>query len=317
MGIPEPRRILGGHKSRLEYVCGVAIDPVSREIYTVNNDTFDNMVVFSRDQNGDVVPLRELSVDHSAWGLSLDRDHDEVAVTSQQLHKVAIYRRTAQGKEAPVRIIQGNKTGLADPHGVSIDGKNDEIVVANQGSWQHIETGASRNSWAEEKKHSGVKELSQSTGRFDLPSIRVYSRTANGDVAPLRTIQGSKTGLNLPAGVAVDAVNNEIVVANDGGNSVLFFSRTANGNVAPLRSIGGPATGLKNPVGVSIDAKNDEIGVTNWGDHSANFYRRTARGNVKPLRSIRGAPPNQPLAGFGNPGALAYDPNREQVLVPN
>ena len=70
-------------------------------------------------------------------------------------------------------------------------------------------------------------------------SIIVYSRTANGNVAPIRTISGAPTGLNGPGGIAVDTVNNEIVVANWTGNSITVYSRTANGNVAPIRTISG------------------------------------------------------------------------------
>src|SRR5690349_10364966 len=61
-------------------------------------------------------------------------------------------------------------------------------------------------------------------------SVTVYARTANGDVAPLRTISGAATGLNLPEGLAVDSVNNELVVANVGGNSITVYAWSANGN---------------------------------------------------------------------------------------
>jgi DNA-binding beta-propeller fold protein YncE len=53
---------------------------------------------------------------------------------------------------------------------------------------------------------------------------------ANGDAAPLRTIQGRLSQLDWPMGVAVDEVANEIIVANNGDNSVLIFPRTANGD---------------------------------------------------------------------------------------
>src|SRR6266496_2907899 len=71
-------------------------------------------------------------------------------------------------------------------------------------------------------------------------SVTVYARTANGDVAPLRTISGAATGLNGPFGLAVDTVNNELAVANIGNAapySITVYARTANGNVAPLRTI--------------------------------------------------------------------------------
>jgi len=136
-------------------------------------------------------------------------------------------------------------------------------------------------------------------------------------VAPLRVIQGPNTQLNLPLGIYVDSEHDEIAVANDGGNSLLIFSRTAQGNAAPSRVIKGPATGLKNPSGVFIDTRHNEIWASNWGNHTATVYARTAQGNTAPLRTIRSAPPNAPLPGIGNPGAVAYDPVREQILVPN
>jgi DNA-binding beta-propeller fold protein YncE len=47
-------------------------------------------------------------------------------------------------------------------------------------------------------------------------SVTVYAQSANGNVAPLRTIAGAATGLDAPFGVAVDTVNNELFVANNG-----------------------------------------------------------------------------------------------------
>lgn len=313
-GVAEPRRKIGGPKTKIEYICGVATDPLRREIYTVNNDTMDNMLVFSYEQNGNVEPLRELKVDHGAWGVSLDLENDEVAITIEHINKVAIYRRGAKGEEGPLRIIQGPNTGLADPHGVFIDSKNNEIFVTNHGSWRMVKTGEGLRY---EGGRSNLIPLRPSTGKFFPPSITVYSRTANGDVAPLRTIQGSRTGLNMPLGIFVDPIHDEIAVANNGGHNILIFSRTANGDIAPMRKIEGPATGLKNPSGVFIDTKNDEIWVANWGNHSATVYRRTAQGNVAPLRTIRSAPAGTPSPGFGNMEAVAYDPGRDEILVAN
>jgi len=66
-----------------------------------------------------------------------------------------------------------------------------------------------------------------------------------------------------------------------------------------------------------VDAAHNEVWVTNWGDHSATVYPRTAQGNVAPLRTIRTAPPHTPQSGLGNPGAVAYDPVRQEIAVPN
>ena len=50
---------------------------------------------------------------------------------------------------------------------------------------------------------------------FGNNSVTVYTRTANGNVAPLRTISGAATRLTQPAGLAVDTVN-------DGGRGELW-----------------------------------------------------------------------------------------------
>jgi DNA-binding beta-propeller fold protein YncE len=215
-----------------------------------------------------------------------------------------------------LRFIQGPNTGLADPHGLVVDSQNDEIFVANQGNW-HLEAAGSQPT--ESAADSGAaRSPGLSTGKFQLPSITVYARTATGDVAPLRTIQGSKTGMNWPHGISLDPVSGQIVVANTGDNSILFFDRIASGNVAPLRVIRGPATKLDGPTGVTIDTKRNELWVTNWDNHTAAVFPRTATGNVAPLRPIRGAPASAPRAtGFGNPGDVTFDSKRGEILVPN
>ena len=43
--------------------------------------------------------------------------------------------------------------------------------------------------------------------------MKVFARTANGNVAPLRTISGAATGLSAPTGILVDTVNNELAVS--------------------------------------------------------------------------------------------------------
>ena len=110
-------------------------------------------------------------------------------------------------------------------------------------------------------------------------------------------------------------MNNEIVVANNGDNSILVFSRTANGDVPPKRAIRGPLTGVNGPMGVAI--ANDEIFVANFADHTALVFPRLAGGNVAPRRILRNAPAGKETSGFGNPYAVAYDTKRREVLVPN
>ena len=44
----EPKRIIGGLETHLEFNCAVYIDAKSGDIYSVNNDTMDHLVIFSR-----------------------------------------------------------------------------------------------------------------------------------------------------------------------------------------------------------------------------------------------------------------------------
>ena len=69
-------------------------------------------------------------------------------------------------------------------------------------------------------------------------AILTFQGGANGETAPLRVIQGSKTRLEAPDRVAVDAVNNEIYVPE--GDKILVYDRMANGNVKPKMTIRGP-----------------------------------------------------------------------------
>ena len=309
--ITEVRRRIEGPQTRLSSVCGVALDPATQEMYVLNTDFGNNMLVFSYEQSGNAAPLRELAVDHGGWGIFLDSEiNNELYFTIQHLNKISVYHPDAQGRDTTVRYIQGPKTKLVDPHGIFVDTENDEIVVTNHHSSHQIETGV----------HAATlnfRHMLQSTGRYELASVTVYERTAQGDAVPLRTIQGPKTRLNLPLGVAVDHEKDVIIVANDQTHSLLFFPRTAQGNVAPSWVIEGPNTLLRNPGVLQVDPKNNELWVTNWGDHSLTIYSLDARGDTAPLRSIRSAPRGEPLAGLGTPSAIAWDSRRDQLLVPN
>jgi DNA-binding beta-propeller fold protein YncE len=308
--VTAPLRQVIGPDSQIGYIAGVTFDPSHKEIYAVNNDLDDRIVVFDDNANGDVKPKRRLYVPHQAWGISVNPLADQFAISVQQLSMVAIYRREAAGLEAPLRIIEGPNTGLADPHGVHWDAAHHEIVVANHGNYSVI---ASYSAY-----DAGVSSRAMSAGgHFLPPSLTVFPDSAKADAKPLRTIQGAHTQLNWPMGIDVDNEHEEIAVANNGDNSVLIFRRSAQGDAVPVRVIRGAHTGIVSPMGVAIDAKNDEIWVANYGDHTAAVFSRTATGNAAPKRIVRNAPADTPTGGFGNPYAVAYDSKRDQLLVPN
>jgi len=79
----------------------------------------------------------------------------------------------------------------------------------------------------------------------------------------------------------------------------------------------GPNTQLKNPTGIFVDTVNDELVISNMGNHRATVYARTAQGNTAPIRTIRSGPEGKTALMIGNPGSVAYDSKREEILVPN
>ena len=307
--ITEPKTHILGPDTGLGFTTGIALDTERREIYAVNNDG-GGVAIFNYDDSGAVKFVRKLETPHQSWGISINIPRDEVAVTAQQLHGVVIYKRGAKELEPPIRVIRGYATGLADPHGVEIDDERDEIVVANHGNWTEL------------RPYSPYDPLSKDPpsyqeGRFEAPSIRVYSAAANGDVAPLRSVTGALTGLNWPMGVEVDKERDDIIVANYGDDSVRIFKRGATGDLAPARVIKGDRTHIRGPVDVSVDTKMNELWVANYADHTALVFDRDANGNVAPKRIVRNGPKGAATLAFTNASAAAYDSKRDALIVPN
>jgi DNA-binding beta-propeller fold protein YncE len=143
---------------------------------------------------------------------------------------VVVFRGGATGEEAPIRTIQGARTGLSRPETVAVDEKNNELFVGDPGDRR----------------------------------VLVYKRDASGDTRPLRTIQGSRTQLLQVVGVAVDPDRDVLVVSSysrlPGGVTGLFiFGRTDEGDVAPRRVIAGPKTGITRLRQIALDPDTGRI----------------------------------------------------------
>jgi hypothetical protein len=293
----EPRRTISGPTSDVQFNSCVWVDPGSGDIYSVENDTGDSIVVFANRATGDPEPLRKLKVTHRAQSMTIDDATGELFLSVQYPPQVAVYSKMASGDAKPIRLIQGPKTRFSDVHGIALDSKNKLLYVNNWGNVSDYKVAGS--------------------GRFELPSISVYPSTADGDTAPLRVIQGPKTQLDWPGAMSVDSESGDLYVANDMGQAIIVFHRTEAGDVAPARVIKGSKTHLSYPAGVFVDARNKEVWASNLGNSSATVYPLMADGDVAPLRIIRGADENKQSLKFGKTEALAYDSKREQLLVPN
>ena len=315
--LTEPKRMIQGENTWLEYACGVYVDPANGDIYGINNDTLNWMTVFDRNAKGNATPNRKLATPHTTFGIVADEETQELLMTIQDDHAVVTFKKAAKDNDATVRVIQGPKTQMADPHGIALDPKTGLIYVTNWGTFN-------------ERKYEGVPPRYGKTnwpvartynipgsGKIQPPSITVYRKDARGDVAPLRVIQGPKTLMNWPTSIAVHPDRGELFVANDTSDTVTVYRTDADGDAAPIRVLKGPRSMIKNPTGVTLDLVNNELWVANFGSHSATVFPVDASGDPTPKRVIRSGRPGEGSPMLGNPHTIAYDTKRDQLLVSN
>jgi DNA-binding beta-propeller fold protein YncE len=258
-----------------------------------------------------------LHTPHGTFGIAVSESRQELFLTVQHTNALVVWNKSARNQDHPIRLLQGNRTQLADPHGIAVDSKRGLIFVTNHGSSRELRVGNANQGRRAAIPNWPAGGQVAGSGRMVPSSITVYAIDAQGDTAPLRVITGPKTNLNWPTGLAVNEETGELFVANDMHDEVLVFPYDAEGDVAPKRALRGPKTGLKNPTGLNLDLKNNELWVANFGNHTAAAYRLDAEGDTPPLRRIRSGPVDEPALMIGNPGSVAYDSNREQILVPN
>ena len=316
----EPKRVIGGEKTLLEYACSVYIDPATGDIYGVNNDTMSWMPVFGRDAKGNVEPKRKLETPHTTFSIVADEEEKELFFTIQDDHAVVVFKKDAKNEDSPVRILQGGRTRMADPHGIALDPKTGLIFVSNWGTSNErppLSEGGGGGNVDRPDFPVGRARAFLGSGKIEPPSITVYPKNAKGDTPPLRVIQGPKTQMDWPTALAVHPDRGEIFVANDTADSVLVFRADASGDAAPIRVIKGPRTMVKNPTGIAVDLKNNELWVANFGSHSATVFDIDAQGNVPPKRVIRSGPLGAPSPNLSNPHTVAFDTKRDEILVSN
>jgi DNA-binding beta-propeller fold protein YncE len=314
--LSEPKRMIQGEKTFLEFACSVYVDPVTGDIYGINNDTLNWMTVFDRNAKGNVAPTRKLHTPHTTFGIVADEEKQELLMTIQDDHAVVTFKKSAKDQDAPVRLLQGPKTLMADPHGIALDPKTGLIYVTNWGTNQERRYDVP---WRYGKVNWPVGRQNNipGSGKINPPSITVYQKDDKGDVAPLRVIQGPKTGLNWPTSIAVHPDRGELFVANDTADTVTVYRTDSNGDVAPIRVLKGPRSMIKNPTGVALDLKNNELWVANFGSHAATVYPVDASGDPAPKRVIRSGPADAPSPMLSNPHTVAFDTKRDELLVSN
>ena len=145
-------------------------------------------------------------------------------------------------------------------------------------------------------------------------AILIYKGDADGEVAPIRIIQGPHTQLQNPDHLAFDAIRDEIYVPQ--GGRILVLPGNANGDESPVRILEGPDTQLTGgSVGAWTPVNNLLVAAANTrpgrGRTKLLVFDREANGNVKPKGIVAG--PHTDLLGTQGPFAL-YPPKQELVM---
>ncbi|MFN2527627.1 MAG: NHL repeat-containing protein [Candidatus Baltobacteraceae bacterium] len=221
-----PQGQIFGPGTSIGYPRGVALDSTNN-IYVANVGSGPNFVssilVFASGSSGQVPPGFTISGPLTGLnfptGIKLD-SKNQIYVANTGNGTITIYAAKSLGDVAPVVTIGGPNTeppnGMQAPTGLALDSALN-IYVADKATNQ----------------------------------ILVFAAGATGNVAPIRIIGGSNTGLNNPSDVLVDSTGKLYVTNSASGNgtgNILIFAAGANGNVAPSATVGAPG----NVVGLAL-----------------------------------------------------------------
>jgi len=251
----------------------------------VLNDTNNNpsITVYGMGASGNVSPIRTISGSHTGLDgpadIAVDRNQN-IYVTDPPAEYVTVYGSGASGNVFPTQVIGGPKTLLSVPAGIAVDAAGN-IYVANA------------------YRLSGPQR------------VTIYAPGANGNVAPTRIIEGFRTKLDDPEGLALDSGGNLYATNYFINSSVTVYPPGASGNVKPIRIISGRQTRLSAPRDIGLDATAN-IYVVNSAqpDGPITIYAPGSKRDVKPSRTLQG---KKTMLDY--PTGTAVDPNQELYVA--
>ncbi len=271
---------IAGNKTGISDPGGIAVDP-DGNMYVTNSEADENSIgVFRADANGNVAP----------------------AVTIESPTEVSSPSSVAIGTDGKIYVANGG--GQDDPP----DGSS-AITVYPPGSYANVaEIATISGAGSDDKTGISFPEaiavdshgriyLADSGGKNMTARIAIFSANSDGNVAPIATIAGDKTGLADPSGLALDSAGALYVLNDTGGDdnrgSITVYPPDANGNITPKATIADGVhdkqTQLNTPKGLALDSAGN-IYVTNAsGIDSINIFAAGKFGHVAPMAVISGA----------------------------
>ncbi len=341
---------MSGNMTDLSEPVGIALDS-SQNIYVADNgatSVFVYPALGSSTGTLNEAPIATISGNstglESPKNIALDSSQN-IYVTDDGATSVFVYPALggsgwvagppATYSVAPTATISGSNTGLRNPYGIAVDSRG--IYVADEYAesvFLYSPLGSSTG-LLNEAPISGTISTTLTTGLAGtvgialdtvgniyvagndfngVPGVFVYAAGSNANAAPIATISGLSTGLDEPAGIALDS-SGEIYVADEGdaGDDIppSVFVYPALGNSTglldepPLATISGSKTDLLSPAGIALDSSRN-IYVAD-GDTSSVLVYAALGGSTgtlddAPLATIVGS-----STGLSFPNGIALD----------
>ncbi|MBI3940744.1 MAG: hypothetical protein HY315_07905 [Acidobacteria bacterium] len=206
-----------------------------------------------------------------------DPIHDEIVVPNQFAQAILTFRGSANGGEAPIRVIQGSRTQMRGSSGLLLDPVNGEIYIGGlvfpreaQGDVAPIRTSPGGvDAVAPTHNLLIASQFSDERTRSGPSRLLIYDRLAERGAKPLRVIGGPRTMLDTDI-KEIRVYGDWLVVGHDGvqgttpsGRSFVgVWSIYDEGDVPPRWTVGGPGGMLIKPRGMDLDPKHQTIIVS-------------------------------------------------------
>ena len=101
--LTEPKRVISGTNTKAEMICGVYIDPKTKEIYALNGDTQNWMPIFSTDARGNAAPSRALNVPGHPFQMAVDEEKQLIYMT---IHSTRGSARNCTGYQEQAHLCE-------------------------------------------------------------------------------------------------------------------------------------------------------------------------------------------------------------------
>ena len=279
----------------------------------------------------DRAPLRYIKDPWPGWSaIAVNPENNMVVVTDENLHRIVEYDRldnTPPNLDAhePQRVIGGINTHAEMMCGVYIDPDTLDVYVTQNDTvnWLPVFGREARGNVEPDRQLAMPHQafgIAADEVRDELyitiqgaAAVVVYEKTAEGDSAPLRFLEGDATQLADPHGIYVDTVNNLVVVANHGSRGFYGGTGEAVSRMQGTWQDWIASNGFPTQTGLRIlpRSRDNSLGGR-FEMPSINIYAVGASGNTPPLRMIQG-----PRTRLNWPSHVAVHEERGEIFVAN